>query len=61
MDTTQENFFHGNTDMFREAEKMAARPNTLTAFLYALFFCLRIHAFLGEKKPHTIYFYISVE
>lgn len=61
MDTAHEKFFHRNTDMFGEAGKIAARPNTVTVFLYPLVFCLRTHAFLGEKKSHTIYFYISVE
>lgn len=59
MDTAHEKFFHRNTDMFREAGKRAARPNTDTVFLYALVFCLRTHAFLGEKKiTHHLLLYL---
>lgn len=58
MDTEQGNFFHWNTDMSREAGKMAARPNTISAFLYALLLCLKIDAFLGKKKRHHLLLYL---
>lgn len=59
MDTAHEKFFHRNTDMFGEAGKIAARPNTVTVFLYPLVFCLRTHAFLGEKKiTHHLLLYL---